>query len=119
MTSQRDRDGGGRPRQARPRDALGRPLPYGAKGVEPVPEEPLPPLETVALARRLMWTGLGLSHPMEAHRADSRAMFARGQSGDAHEGVTAFLEKRPAEFEDRVSDGLPELFPGQEEPVFR
>jgi enoyl-CoA hydratase/carnithine racemase len=73
---------------------------------------------SVALARRLMWTMLGASHPMEAHRADSRAMFARGRSSDAFEGVTSFLEKRPAEFSDRVSDGLPELFPGREEPVF-
>jgi enoyl-CoA hydratase/carnithine racemase len=73
---------------------------------------------SVALARRLMWTMLGASHPMEAHRADSRAMFARGQSSDAFEGVTAFLEKRPAAFPDRVSDGLPELFPGREEPAF-
>jgi enoyl-CoA hydratase/carnithine racemase len=74
---------------------------------------------SVALARRMMWTMLGASHPMEAHRADSRAMFARGQSADAHEGVTSFLEKRPAQFTDRVSEGLPELFPGREEPVFR
>jgi enoyl-CoA hydratase/carnithine racemase len=73
---------------------------------------------SVAVARRLMWTMLGASHPMEAHRADSRAMFSRGRSADAFEGVTSFLEKRPAEFSDRVSDGLPELFPGREEPVF-
>ena len=46
---------------------------------------------------------------MVAHRADSRAMFARGQSADAVEGVTSFLEKRPASFPDRVSDGLPDL----------
>ena len=42
---------------------------------------------SVALARRMMWTMLGAAHPMEAHRADSRAMFARGQSADAREGV--------------------------------
>jgi enoyl-CoA hydratase/carnithine racemase len=46
---------------------------------------------SVALARRLMWTMLGAEHPMIAHRADSRAMFARGQSDDAREGVTSFL----------------------------
>jgi enoyl-CoA hydratase/carnithine racemase len=74
---------------------------------------------SVALARRLMWTMLGASHPMEAHRADSRAMYARGQSADAREGVESFLEKRPPRFSDRVSDGLPEIFPGQEAPVFR
>ena len=59
---------------------------------------------SVAMARRLMWDMLGASHPEEAHRADSLAMFLRGQSADAREGVTSFLEKRPAEFPDRVSD---------------
>ena len=73
---------------------------------------------SVALARRLLWTGLGLSHPMEAHRADSRAMFARGRSADAREGVTSFLEKRPADFPDRVSEGLPDVFPWLDEPEF-
>jgi enoyl-CoA hydratase/carnithine racemase len=73
---------------------------------------------SVALSRRMMWTMLGADHPMAAHRADSRAMLARGQSADAREGVSSFLEKRPARFTDRVSDGLPELFPGREEPVF-
>ena len=73
---------------------------------------------SVALARRLLWTMLGAQHPMDAHRADSRGMFARGQSDDAREGVTSFLEKRAAQFPDRVSDGLPEIFPGREEPAF-
>jgi enoyl-CoA hydratase/carnithine racemase len=73
---------------------------------------------SVALTRRLMWTMLGAGHPMEAHRADSRAMFARGQSADAQEGVSSFLEKRPADFPDRVGDGLPQILPGREEPAF-
>src|SRR3954464_8245743 len=73
---------------------------------------------SVALARRLLWTMLGAEHPMDAHRADSRAMFERGQSEDAREGVSAFLEKRPAEFPDRVSQGLPDILPGREEPAF-
>jgi len=73
---------------------------------------------SVALARRMLWTMLGAPHPMEAHRADSRAMFARGRSADAMEGVTSFLEKRPAEFSDRVSDGLPDILPWLEEPAF-
>jgi hypothetical protein len=59
----RDRDAAGRPRQERPRDALGRPLPYGAAGVEPVSEEPLPPLETIAAARDLVGEG----RPFAAH----------------------------------------------------
>jgi enoyl-CoA hydratase/carnithine racemase len=52
---------------------------------------------------------LGADNPLAAHRADSKAMFARGQSADAREGVQSFLEKRPAAFPDRVSDGLPEI----------
>lgn len=64
---------------------------------------------SVALARRMMWDMLGADHPLAAHRADSHAMFLRGQSDDVREGVTSFLEKRPAKFTDRVSDGLPEL----------
>ena len=66
---------------------------------------------SVALARRMMWTMLGAQHPMEAHRADSKAMFQRGQSADVVEGVTSFLEKRPARFSDRVSEGLPDVLP--------
>jgi enoyl-CoA hydratase/carnithine racemase len=73
---------------------------------------------SVAMARRLMWTMLGEDHPMAAHRADSRAMFLRGQSADAREGVTSFLEKRPANFTDKVSDGIPDLTPWREEPRY-
>ena len=73
---------------------------------------------SVALARRMMWRMLGAEHPMLAHRADSRGMFARGQSADAREGVTAFLEKRPPQFPDRVSDGLPDVFPSWKTPAF-
>jgi len=73
----RDRDAAGRPRQARPRDALGRPLPYGATGVEPVPEEPLPPDETVAAARSLVDDG----RPFSAHEV----LEARWKAGPAGE----------------------------------
>jgi enoyl-CoA hydratase/carnithine racemase len=73
---------------------------------------------SVAIARQLMWRMLGAEHPMYAHRADSRGMAARGQSADAVEGITAFLEKRPAQFPDRVSDGLPDVMPGWSAPEF-
>lgn len=59
----RDRDVEGRARQARPRDALGRPLPYSARGVEAVSEEPLPPAETIATAKALIEAG----RPFSAH----------------------------------------------------
>jgi enoyl-CoA hydratase/carnithine racemase len=74
---------------------------------------------SVALARQMMWRMLGAGHPMLAHRADSRGMLYRGQSADAVEGVTSFLEKRPARFTDRVSDGLPDVMPDWSEPEFQ
>jgi enoyl-CoA hydratase/carnithine racemase len=73
---------------------------------------------SVALARRMLWRMLGADHPMLAHRVDSRAMFLRGQSADAAEGINSFLEKRSANFPDRVSDGLPDVFAGWETPGF-
>ena len=87
-------------------------VPYAHKLAREIADNTAP--VSVALARKLMWRGLGMTHPMQAHRADSRAMFSRGQSADAVEGVTSFLEKRPANYPDRVSDGLPDL--GLEEP---
>jgi enoyl-CoA hydratase/carnithine racemase len=65
----------------------------------------------VALIRQMMWKTLGADHPMEAHKVDSRGIFARGSSADVREGVTSFLEKRPAKFPDRVSKDMPAYFP--------
>ncbi len=73
---------------------------------------------SASLTRQMMWRMLGASHPMEAHRADSRAILERGRSADTREGVMAFLEKRPAVFTDRVSSDLPDVFPGWSEPEF-
>jgi uncharacterized protein len=60
----RDRDEQGRPRNGRPRDALGRPLPYGAEGVPRPVENPLrSPAQSLAEAQRLLDAG----RPFEAH----------------------------------------------------
>jgi enoyl-CoA hydratase/carnithine racemase len=74
---------------------------------------------SVALTRQMMWRGLGMGDPMEAHRVDSRAVYARGRSGDAREGVASFLEKRPAAYPDRVSRDMPDFFPWWEEEEYR
>ena len=73
---------------------------------------------SIALSRQMMWRMLGASHPMEAHRVDSRGIMERGKSADSKEGVMSFLEKRAAVYPDRVSDGLPEIFPNWEDPEF-
>jgi enoyl-CoA hydratase/carnithine racemase len=73
---------------------------------------------SVALSRQMLWRMLGADHPMEAHRVDSRGIVARGRSDDAREGVTSFLEKRPAHYPDKVSAGLPDIFPDWYERPF-
>jgi uncharacterized protein len=57
----RDRDDAGRARQLRPRDALGRPLPYGSVGVSQIPDIARSPLDTLDLARRLVAQGRAFS----------------------------------------------------------
>ncbi len=74
---------------------------------------------SIALTRQMMWRMAGASHPMAAHQADSRAIQARGLSTDAREGISSFLEKRPATFQDRVSTDLPDVWPYWEPPSFR
>lgn len=62
----RDRDASGRARSARPRDALGRPLPRGANGVTPLPDDlDTDPAAIAALAASLLDEGL----PFQAHEA--------------------------------------------------
>ena len=71
---------------------------------------------SVSLTRQMMWRMAGEPHPMRAHQIDSRAIAARSSSADAAEGVTSFLEKRPAAFPDTVSTDMPGFFPWWTEP---
>jgi enoyl-CoA hydratase/carnithine racemase len=73
---------------------------------------------SVAMSRQMLWRMMGASHPMDAHAVESRGISARGRSADSKEGVTSFLEKRAAAYPDRVSDGLPNIFPRWEDPEF-
>lgn len=60
--TERDRDESGRPRSARPRDALGRPLPPGSEGVPRIPDDlALAPVETLAYAQDLLDRGLAFN----------------------------------------------------------
>jgi hypothetical protein len=60
----RDRDAAGRPRNARPRDGLGRPLAHGEQGDIRIPDDlSLAPAEALTYAQRLLDSG----RPFHAH----------------------------------------------------
>ena len=73
---------------------------------------------SVALTRQMLWRMAAADDPMRAHRVDSRAIQSRGQSADAKEGVSSFLEKRQPVYPDKVSRDMPAFFPWWDEPPF-
>lgn len=73
---------------------------------------------SAVITRHLLWQMLGADHPMVTHRADSRAIHDTGRLADAAEGVTAFLQKRPAQWTLAPSTDLPDWFPWRREPPF-
>jgi enoyl-CoA hydratase/carnithine racemase len=64
---------------------------------------------SVAVTRQMVWNMLGASHPMEAHRADSRAINLRGAAADVQEGIASFKEKRDPKFVNSVANEMPDL----------
>ncbi|MDQ1704202.1 MAG: hypothetical protein QOF18_568 [Frankiaceae bacterium] len=73
---------------------------------------------SVALTRQLMWRGLTMGSPYDAHVADSRAMHLLGQASDVREGIASFLDKRAPAFPGRVSTDLPDVF-GDPQPAWK
>lgn len=66
---------------------------------------------SVALAKGLIWRGLGDDSPEKAHLNDSKCMYWAGMQKDAHEGIQSFLEKRPAAFTLSASRDMPDFYP--------
>lgn len=64
----------------------------------------------IALTRQMMYRNAAQPHPVEAHKVDSLAMFYTSIGG-GKEGVASFLEKRPANYTDTVSEDMPEFYP--------
>jgi len=73
---------------------------------------------SAVVTRQLLWQMLGADHPMVAHRVDSLAIYDTGRMADATEGVTAFLEKRPAHWSLTPGHDLPDWFPWRPEPPY-
>jgi enoyl-CoA hydratase/carnithine racemase len=74
---------------------------------------------SIAMVRQMMWRMLGASHPIDAHEVDSAGIAALGKSADAKEGISAFLEKRKANFADKVTKDMPKFFPWWEDRKFK
>ncbi len=74
---------------------------------------------SVALSRQMLWRMAGADHPMEAHKVDSRGIFAMGASPDVKEGIAAFKEKRAPHFGMKPSTDMPAFYPWWEERPFK
>ncbi|QDL98101.1 enoyl-CoA hydratase [Rhodopseudomonas palustris] len=74
---------------------------------------------SVALIRQMMWRMMGADDPMEAHKIDSRGIYERGRSDDVKEGVSSFLEKRPAQFKNKITTDMPPYFPWWDEREYK
>lgn len=73
---------------------------------------------SVAMTRAMLWRLPSESHPMMAHRIDSRSIYKLSRGMDAQEGVQSFLEKRAPVFPGKVTEDMPEFYPWWDEPGY-
>ncbi|MBW1837179.1 MAG: crotonase/enoyl-CoA hydratase family protein [Deltaproteobacteria bacterium] len=72
----------------------------------------------IPLNRQLVWRMLGADHPMEAHRIESKCIYALGMKSDAKEAVEAFHARRPPEFSLKPGSDMPDFYPWWPEKPF-
>jgi len=63
-----------------------------------------------ALIRQMMYRNSAAAHPVEAHKVESLAVYYTS-SADGKEGVSAFLEKRRADFQASATADMPPFYP--------
>jgi enoyl-CoA hydratase/carnithine racemase len=68
---------------------------------------------SIALTRQMLYRNSAQAHPLEAHKVESLAIFSASLK-DGKEGIQAFLDKRPAEFDSKSSSDMPDFFPWQD-----
>ena len=74
---------------------------------------------SVAITRAMMWRLPSGSHPMEAHKIDSRAIYRLSRGADAKEGIASFLEKRAPQYPGKVSEDMPDFYPWWDAAEYR
>ncbi|MEJ5975846.1 enoyl-CoA hydratase-related protein [Novosphingobium sp. PS1R-30] len=73
---------------------------------------------SIALTRQMLWRGLDMAHPMEAHRIESRGTYSRARAGDVREGIRAYMDKRAPHFPETASEDMPDFYPWWREPDY-
>ena len=73
---------------------------------------------STALSRNMLWDMLGATHPMDAHRIESKCLHSMFRSADLAEGISAFWEKRPPHFAMRPTADMPDFFPWRTQPPY-
>lgn len=73
---------------------------------------------SIALTRQMLWRGLDMAHPMEAHRIESRGTYSRARAGDVREGIRAYKDKRAPHFPETASEDMPDFYPWWREPDY-
>jgi len=74
---------------------------------------------STALARQMLWKGLGEDHPMASHILESKGLNYMFAHVDCREGVMSFLEKRPPRFSMKPSRDMPDYYPWWKKREFK